>query len=199
MRRGSMGAAAALVLALVLVGCAAKTKEPKAAPKTDSAAAGTASAQEDGQQAENGLISEDSAKEIALKDAGLTEKEISGMRAKLDSDDGVQEYEVEFYAGSKEYDYEIDAVSGTIRNKTMEIDEDLPGQDASAISEDEARKIVLERVPEAPKEDVWLTLEEEDGKIVYEGSVVYNETEYEFEIDASNGRVLEWKEEPVHD
>ena len=38
------------------------------------------------------------------------------VRSHVDYDDGVMEYEVEFYAGNKEYDYDIDAATGAIRS-----------------------------------------------------------------------------------
>ena len=71
------------------------------------------------------VISEEEAKAIALKDAGLTEEEVSSIRVKMETDDGVQEYEVDFYAVDKEYDYDIDAQTGEIRSKDMDIDDDF--------------------------------------------------------------------------
>ena len=52
------------------------------------------------------------------------------LHAKLDYDDGRRTYEVEFYSGSKEYDYEIDAATeqragttGTYREFKLERDD----------------------------------------------------------------------------
>ena len=59
-------------------------------------------------------IGEAKAKELALKHAGLSSKEVSFLQLKLDWDDGRAVYEVEFYAGSREYDYEINAVTGAV-------------------------------------------------------------------------------------
>ncbi len=66
------------------------------------------------------IISEEEAKNIALKDANLTESEISGLRIKQERDDGIQKYEVDFYSNSREYDYDIDAISGKILEKEEE-------------------------------------------------------------------------------
>ena len=49
------------------------------------------------------------AKTIALNHAGVSASNAVFLHAKLDYDDGRRTYEVEFYSGSKEYDYEIDA------------------------------------------------------------------------------------------
>ena len=59
-------------------------------------------------------IGAEKAKSIALQDAGVSASSAAGMRAQLDWDDGRAQYEVEFYSGSTEYDYEIDAVTGAI-------------------------------------------------------------------------------------
>ena len=39
----------------------------------------------------------------------------------------------------------------------------------------------------------------EDGKMVYEVEFVYGEMEYEFEIDAKTGEILEWESEPFEE
>lgn len=66
------------------------------------------------------LISEGKAKEIALKDANLQEADISRFTWKLDAENGVQVYELEFYQGSREYDYEINATTGAILKKEVD-------------------------------------------------------------------------------
>lgn len=67
------------------------------------------------------------------------------------------------------------------------------------ISEDEAIRIALDKVKGAKKSDVSIHSEWDDGKEIYEGSIVYKEREYDFEIDASNGNILDWDEESVYD
>ena len=92
---------------------------------TETEAAASKTATETGNSGTEARISEDEAKEIVLKDAGVSEKDISGIRIKLEKDDGIWQYEVDFYAGDKEYDYNIDADTGKILSKDMEIDDDL--------------------------------------------------------------------------
>ena len=72
----------------------------------------------------SGRITEADAKQIALDHAGISESETDRLRVKLDYDDGVQEYEVTFYVGNREYDYDIDAATGTIRSFDSEIDDE---------------------------------------------------------------------------
>lgn len=65
-------------------------------------------------------ISDDRVKEIALQDAGVKAGDAVFKKVKLDWDDGRPEYEVEFYAGSMEYEYEIDARTGKITSREIE-------------------------------------------------------------------------------
>ena len=59
-------------------------------------------------------ISVEEAKEIALKHANLKGDEVNFGKVELDVDHGVQQYDVEVYYNSKEYNYEIDANTGSI-------------------------------------------------------------------------------------
>lgn len=65
------------------------------------------------------IISEEEAREIAFKDANLTDSDISRLEIKLDRDDSIQKYEIDFHAGEQEYDYEINAASGEILEKDV--------------------------------------------------------------------------------
>lgn len=59
-------------------------------------------------------ITVEQAKEIALNHAGQTADAVSFEKAKSDYDDGRAVYEIEFRAGTTEYEYEIDAQTGDI-------------------------------------------------------------------------------------
>ena len=147
-------------------------------------------------------LSEDEAKNIALADAGVAENEVANIRVRLGMDDGVQEYEVDFYVGNQEYDYDIDASTGGIRSKDMEIEDDFypggaqnSGTSQNIISEADAKAMALERVPGATEQDLRIKLDHDDGRQVYEGSIFYDRKEYEFEIDAQSGQMLSWEED----
>lgn len=71
----------------------------------------------------------DKAKSIALKDAGLNASEVKFTKAKLDKDDGTAVYELEFYTGNTEYEYEINASTGTIRDKDFDREDGWDGDD----------------------------------------------------------------------
>lgn len=64
-----------------------------------------------------------------------------------------------------------------------------------AVSQDEAVQIALDRVSGATAQDVRIELDRDDGRYKYEGEIIYNNIEYDFEIDANSGTILEWSEE----
>ena len=56
----------------------------------------------------------DKAKSLALENAGKKSSDVTFTKAKLERDDGVWKYEIEFVAGTTEYEYDIDAISGKV-------------------------------------------------------------------------------------
>ena len=70
------------------------------------------------------LIGEAKAKQIALSNAGVSEGDITGYRIKRDYDDGIVKYEVDFYVGNVEYEYDINATTGAIIKVEKELEDD---------------------------------------------------------------------------
>lgn len=65
----------------------------------------------------------------------------------------------------------------------------------TGLSVEEASQLVLDRVPGATTDDLRIELDEDDGRYKYEGEVIYNQVEYDFEMDANTGNFLEWEED----
>ena len=140
--------------------------------------------------------------QTALKDAGVNEADASRIRVTMDRDDGMLVYEVRFDAAEVEYDYEIDAESGRIISTDVERWDDDDRDDRNrtananvAVSREEAVKTALGKVSGATEKDVRIELDYDDGRYRYEGDIIYNGIEYDFEIDADSGRILEWEED----
>lgn len=148
-------------------------------------------------------ITEAQAKDIALKHAGVSAQQANFTKMKLDREFGHSDYELEFFVGNVEYDYEIDAADGTVRKFSRETHATAPfsndGQQGQAaqpglIGEQKAMEIALARVPGAKPEHVRkLRLHYDDGMQLYEGEIFYNFREYEFEINAHTGDVVGWE------
>ena len=49
--------------------------------------------------------------------------------------------------------------------------------------------------PEQRRRMLRIELDRDDGRYKYEGEIIYNNIEYDFEIDANSGTILEWSEE----
>ena len=147
------------------------------------------------------IISEEEARSIALTDAQVEAEAVTNIRIKFTVDDGRQVYDVEFYVTNQEYDYEIDAVTGEITEKDMEIENDFGSQATSdaSVSIEEAKKIALDKVPGATEKDIHIGLDYEDGKSLYEGTIFSEQREYEFEIDAQDGKIWSWEAESIWD
>lgn len=62
----------------------------------------------------SGYIGLAKAKQIALDRAGVSASNAQFVKTELDYDDGVRIYEIEFYAGNYEYEFEINARTGAI-------------------------------------------------------------------------------------
>ncbi len=170
-------------------------------------------------------IDKDKAVQIALDDAKLAETDISRLYVEKGFENGKDTYEVKFTNGSKEYEYEILADDGKIVKSSFSIEDMALGNDNNNISDNnptenavpqrqdkptsskkdspseqqislaDASKLALARVPGAESKDLKIELDYDDGKYKYEGDIIYNGKEYEFEIDAATGDFLEWSEE----
>ena len=157
-------------------------------------------------QTDSAAISEDEAKKAAFDHAGVSETDVTGLRIRLDYDDGRQVYDVEFYSGSKEYDYEISASDGSVLSFDQEMDEWAAAQNAAgtqnttdqaaSITETDARALALEQVPGATDENIVKFAQDyDDGRTVYEIEIIYNRAEYDIEIDASTGTILKMEQD----
>lgn len=168
-------------------------------------------------------ITLEQAEEIALKQAGQTAESVTFIKRKADIDDGRLIYEVEFYNSNyQKYEYEIEGKSGEIlawdfeadslyarqdtRNKKEKTNEGKKdaGQTASkegGISQAEAKAAALKAADLQENQVIWGQVHKkyDDGRLIYEGEFFHNQMEYEFEIDAISGSILDWDVESIYD
>jgi uncharacterized membrane protein YkoI len=147
-------------------------------------------------------IGEEKAKSAALEHAGVTAEQAIFIKAYLDHDDGRVVYDVEFYSGNTEYDYEIDAVSGDILESDKEIEyysiprntAVKPNDTESYIGEAKAKSIALEHAGVAESQTAYINvhLDRDDGRVDYDVDFLVGSAEYEYEIDAVSGGILEF-------
>ena len=159
--------------------------------------------QQGASSASGNYISADRAKQIALNDAGVKEANAVFLRANLDWDDGRMKYEVEFYSGTTEYDYDIDAVTGAILSSDRELENfqiwnngtSRPsGNGSNSSSGDYITAERAQQIALAEKHScstvVKCQFDWDDGRAQYEVEIRNGWTEYEFEIDAVTGTIF---------
>ncbi len=152
----------------------------------------------------NKMITNEEAKAKALSHAKLDADKVTFVQCKLEHEDGREVYDVEFYSHDRgEYDYDIDAYTGEVVSYDYDAEHYEHKQHTSAnnnnvITEEEAKKMALKRVQGADKSHIReFEKDYDDGRVEYEGKIIYNGVEYEFEIDGSNGTFIDWEEEPA--
>ncbi|MGO5116411.1 PepSY domain-containing protein [Candidatus Avoscillospira sp. LCP25S3_F1] len=153
-------------------------------------------------------ISAETAKAKALAHAGLSASQVTFVQATLDWDDGRSVYDVEFYtADYKEYDYEIDANTGAILSFDYDADHYVrPSQPAtgtatgSDIGLEKAKSIALGQVSGASSANIRQAKRDyDDGRLEYDVTIIYNNLEYEFEINGATGTILSRDVESIWD
>ena len=83
-----------------------------------------------GTASDKSYIGRDKALEIALSDAGVSSPTWSEVE--MDYDDGFMTYEVEFTYNNREYEYEINAITGDISESNREYDDDANANSGSS-------------------------------------------------------------------
>lgn len=146
-----------------------------------------------------GAITSEEAKEIALKHAGVDASAATFFRTEYEWDDNT--YEVEFYADTTEYDYEISAATGDVLSYDSEVEgfnigDGPSGETASAglISEEEAKAIALKHagLSESDVKGLRVTRDRDDGRQEYEVEFREGFAEYDYEINAENGEIISY-------
>lgn len=169
--------------------------------------------------AANKYIGVEKAKAIALKDAKASGATF--VTAKLETEDGVKVYDVEFYKGNVEYDYEIDAITGKILEKDKDIENfSIPKKKATTnkqttkkqttkkqttkskaktttkkatkdIGVEKAKSIALKDAGVSNVKFTKAKVDYENGVKVYDIEFRKRNIEYEYEIDVETGNIRE--------
>lgn len=161
------------------------------------------------QNSKASYISEEQAKNAALSHAGVSANAITAYESDLDREHGIMVYDIDFKCEGFEYDYEIDAATGSVLKNQKERDDDyIPtqsggsqtsGGSGSYIGEASAKEIAFTHAGVAANTvyEYESDLDDEHGKMIYEIEFKAGNYEYEYEIDAVSGSVLkyEWDED----
>ena len=163
-------------------------------------------------------IGVEAAKQIAFAHAKVALKDVTFIKAELYTEDGRAVYEVEFYSGNVEYDYDIDALSGEIISNDFDIEDySIPAQSAAApqqtevsqqtaaapaptapaantpsgdIGTERAKQIALSHAGVGSASFTKVELDTDDGVRVYEIEFKVGNVEYDYDIDATSGAII---------
>lgn len=167
-------------------------------------------------------IGKTKARQIALNHAGVSNPNY--IEVEFDADDGLIIYEVEFNTSSREYEYEIDAKTGDIiytnyepnddnynysssNNSTSSSNNSSSNSNSSSsnrsststssnyISSSKARQIALNHAgaTSSTATRIHVELDREDNE--YQVEFIYNNREYDYEINATTGKILDYDSE----
>ena len=206
----------ALVLSVVVVGAFANDKLE--AKKQENAESSIPVAQAKPKEPAN--VSLDSAIDIALEDAGVKREDaVLVEQPSLDKDDKKPHYDIEFKYENVEYEYEVAVDNGAVIKaekekenvKNIEKDSepvraneekkepansplpDVAKQDKNHIGIEKAKEIALENAEIKKADAVFKKAYYDSDDLVahYDIKFVANGYEYEYEINAANGAILE--------
>ncbi|MBR6564362.1 MAG: PepSY domain-containing protein [Clostridia bacterium] len=164
----------------------ASSEKTESTPKNPSS---TPSQSTNSKDSGSSTISSSKAKSIALKDAGVKESEIYDFEIELDRDNGTLHYDVSFEKDGRDYDYEINAKTG----KIISVEKPNMTSSEAKISKSKAKSTALNHagVKENEISLYKIELEKDDGVWKYEISFNVGNVEYDYTINAENGKIIE--------
>ena len=142
-------------------------------------------------------ISEAEAKEKALKDAGVSQKEVTFTKVGIGTEDGIPVYELEFENADEEFDYDV-AKEGSRKVKVpacvAAAEKAKANTNTGKTGRDAAIDAALSHAGFSAGEVYGLKCNKDydDGREIYEVEFKKGGYEYNYDIDANNYSVLEW-------
>ena len=144
----------------------------------------------------NSYIGVNRAMNIALKKVpGASNSHVKKIN--LDRENGRMVYEGEIYYNGQEYEFDIDAITGDIVKWKVDEISNNSGyiknnvNNSQTITMEKAKSIALAQVPGANQSHFGkIELDHDHGRAVYEIEIFYNNSKYEFDIDASTGEII---------
>ena len=183
-------------------------QNPQTQQQTNSPTANTAATSPSAQSNNASSASQigvEAAKNKALADAGLSASSVTFTKAKLDYDDRIAVYDIEFYTSTHEYEYEINASTGAVHDKSVEafkgnVTKPSNSNTGSYISIDKAKEIAVGKAGLTVSGVTFIKakLDYDDGRAVYDIEFYNGGVEYECEVDASTGAILDYSSEREH-
>ncbi len=143
---------------------------------------------------EHRFLNKNQATAIAYNHAGVSADSVTYCKVEMEQEKDGMIYEIDFIAGSADYEYEIDAATGNIID--CECEEAPRSHDDTSkgfIGSEKAKEIAfsIKGVKASEVSVVDVELGRENGMIIYEVEFHHNGKKYEVEIDAVSGAIID--------
>lgn len=153
-----------------------------------------------GTASSKGYISVDEAKSAAYAHAGVSASDVVYVETDFDSEHGVMVYEVEFYAGNVEYEYDINAQTGeVVKYAQQNTGTSIPSGTVSGdyIGETAAKEAALSHAGVSEADVCWLKadFDSDDGIYLYELEFAANGVKYDYDVNALTGDIVKFEQE----
>ena len=149
-------------------------------------------------------ITKDKAKVAALKHAGLKASQITGYKIELEKEKNNVIYDIEFTANGYKYDYDINAVTGKVIKVEKKAVKKTTAKPAAAtttkvsyIGEAKAKSVALNHAKVSANKAYAMKckLKKEKGVYIYDVEFRSGRYEYEYDINASTGKIIKFDKE----
>ncbi len=149
-------------------------------------------------------VGRDAALSAAFTHAGVKSEDVKGLEISFDNENGKAEYEIEFYSGGYEYDYEIDALTGEVIKSEKEASDGrrpTGGTTAPETGTYVGREKALEAaykhagVKSGDVKNLKFSFDCDDGVANYEIEFDALGYEYDYDINAKTGEVIKSEKE----
>ena len=153
-------------------------------------------------------ISKDQVRENIASQMNVDVSDLHFSSIDLEMDENV--YEAEVYYQNREYEFKIDARDGdlvytnyvksnnSVNNENNNSNNEINTNDELTI--DEAKALVLKE-NNLSESDVVFSKPESDydnNMLIYDIEFIYNNTEYNYEVRASDGQIISFEQDSVH-
>lgn len=151
--------------------------------------------------AQNSYIGAEAAKQKAASHAGVSTANATYWQVEMDREHGQIVYEIEFYVGTTEYDYDINATTGAVVKFSTET-HNVPSINLNTnntatttsnyIGQERAKEIALAQsgLSMADLVEMKVKLDYENGSVYYEVELDTYNKEYKYYINPTTGAVL---------
>ncbi len=155
-----------------------------------------------GTASDKAYIGEDKAKELAFAAVSVKQADVTSYRCEMEHEKDVMTYEIQFDCAGKEYEINVNALTGEIVKLDEEASEHYRPQSdggnttdttpTDGIDQTEAKKIAFDHagVSESNVTNYQCKTDVQNGVAVYEIEFTAGGFEYDYDIGAGNGKIL---------